>query len=96
MMETQNALEVQNTPQEDFIHAEKDLNILAVAPSAPLPESGFNLKAYLAREETAYIHQALLEHQGIVAKAAKRLGLQRTTLVEKMRKYGIKRQITQS
>ena len=38
-----------------------------------------------------YIRQALEESGGVVAHAAKRLGMRRTTLVEKLRKYGLQR-----
>ena len=38
------------------------------------------------------IQQALDESDGIVAHAAKRLHMRRTTLVEKLRKYGLQRQ----
>jgi sigma-54 specific flagellar transcriptional regulator A len=38
------------------------------------------------------IKQALDEADGVVAHAAKRLSMRRTTLVEKMRKYGLQRQ----
>ncbi len=58
-----------------------------------IPESGFDLKEFLSELEYRYIHRALTEYSGVVAHAAKRLGLRRTTLVEKMRKYGIGRGI---
>lgn len=56
-----------------------------------LPKQGFDLKEYLAQLEFAYIHHALDENGGIVSHAAKSLGLRRTTLVEKMKKYKIGR-----
>ena len=37
------------------------------------------------------IQQALDDANGIVARAAERLRIRRTTLVEKMRKYGMSR-----
>jgi sigma-54 specific flagellar transcriptional regulator A len=52
-----------------------------------LPESGFDLKALLEAIERAWIAQALTQHQGVVAQAARQLGVRRTTLVEKLRKY---------
>ncbi|MGC8697357.1 MAG: sigma 54-interacting transcriptional regulator, partial [Halothiobacillus sp.] len=52
-----------------------------------LPESGFDLKALLEAIEQAWIVQALTQHQGVVAQAARQLGIRRTTLVEKIRKY---------
>ena len=38
------------------------------------------------------INEALERTQGVVAHAAQLLGLRRTTLVEKLRKYGIERE----
>ena len=56
-----------------------------------LPESGFDLKSYVADTEIHYIREALEASNGVVAQAAKLLGLRRTTLVEKLRKYGIQK-----
>ena len=55
-------------------------------------EGGVDLKDYLADLETQLIRRALDEADGVVAQAAKLLNLRRTTLVEKLRKYGIDRQ----
>ena len=41
--------------------------------------------------ECQLIQQALDEADGVVAHAAKRLKMRRTTLVEKLRKYGLQR-----
>ena len=56
-----------------------------------LPEAGINLKERIAEIEIQYIREALEVSNGVVAQAAKLLGLRRTTLVEKLRKYGIQR-----
>jgi len=56
-----------------------------------LPSRGLNLKEHLSHLEISYIRQALEETGGVVAHAAKRLGMRRTTLVEKLRKYGLQR-----
>jgi sigma-54 specific flagellar transcriptional regulator A len=56
-----------------------------------LPEEGLDLKEHLANLEYMLIKQALDEAEGVVAHAAQRLKMRRTTLVEKMRKYGIQR-----
>jgi len=56
-----------------------------------LPEEGIDLKAHLLSLESNLIKQALSEANGVVAHAAKRLNMRRTTLVEKMRKYGLQR-----
>ncbi len=50
---------------------------------------GVDLKQILVDLETAYITEALAASQGAVAATAKLLGLQRTTLIEKMRRLGI-------
>ena len=57
-----------------------------------LPSSGIDLKEHLSQLEFSLIKQALDEADGVVAHAAKRLSMRRTTLVEKMRKYGLQRQ----
>jgi len=56
-----------------------------------LPRDGIDLKQHLTDIEVALIEQALDECSGVVAHAANRLHIRRTTLVEKMRKYGIQR-----
>lgn len=52
-----------------------------------LPEQGLDLKEYLSDMEINLIQQALNECNGVVAHAAKRLNMRRTTLVEKLKKY---------
>lgn len=56
-----------------------------------LPQDGLNLKEHLGLLELSYIKQALDDTGGVVAHAARRLGMRRTTLVEKLRKYGIQK-----
>jgi len=56
-----------------------------------LPNDGIDLKAHLSHLEMDLISQALDESDGVVAHAAKRLMMRRTTLVEKLRKYGLQR-----
>ncbi|MCW2102799.1 AAA domain-containing protein [Pseudomonas sp. FSL R10-1350] len=58
---------------------------------AMLPPEGLDLKDYLGGLEQSLIQQALDDANGIVARAAERLRIRRTTLVEKMRKYGMSR-----
>lgn len=60
-------------------------------PEHNLPVSGMDLKEYLADIEQKLIEQALEDANGVVARAADRLKLRRTTLVEKMRKYELQR-----
>ena len=59
--------------------------------TAMLPPEGLDLKDYLGGLEQGLIQQALDDANGIVARAAERLRIRRTTLVEKMRKYGMSR-----
>jgi sigma-54 specific flagellar transcriptional regulator A len=54
---------------------------------AKIPDQGIDLKGYLSNLEVDLIQQALDQCNGVVAHAAKRLKMGRTTLVEKMRKY---------
>ncbi|WP_020159752.1 sigma-54 dependent transcriptional regulator [Methylobacter marinus] len=61
------------------------------ASLAHLPEQGIDLKEYLNVLEGDLIRQALVECNGVVAHAAKRLNMRRTTLVEKLRKYDVQR-----
>lgn len=58
---------------------------------AVLPEAGIDLKTHLADIECSLMTQALEQTDWVVARAAKLLNLQRTTLVEKMRKFEITR-----
>jgi|SRR5690349_22967478 len=63
----------------------------AAAPAVELPSEGLDLKAHMERIEVTLIRQALQRADGVVAHAANTLGLRRTTLVEKLRKYGLGR-----
>jgi sigma-54 dependent transcriptional regulator, flagellar regulatory protein len=56
---------------------------------ALLPINGIDLKDYLGNLEKSLIQQALDESSGVVARAAEKLRIRRTTLVEKVRKYGL-------
>ncbi len=56
-----------------------------------LPPQGLDLREHMAGIELELIRAALVQAGGVVAHAAPLLGLRRTTLVEKLRKYGIDR-----
>ncbi len=60
--------------------------------AAELPPEGVNLKDHIEHIELALIRQALAQAGGVVAHAAKLLSTRRTTLVEKLRKYGLSRE----
>lgn len=57
-----------------------------------LPDEGLNLKEHLAELEISLVTQALEKNDWVVARAAELLGMRRTTLVEKMRKYELQKQ----
>lgn len=61
------------------------------AIDSELPDDGVNLKDMLTEIETGMIAQALAKSDWVVAKAADLLSMRRTTLVEKMKKYGIQK-----
>ena len=63
------------------------LNSVSSTVRVDLPKEGLDLKRYLAKIEQDMIHQALLESDGVVQRAAELLGVGRTTLVEKIRRY---------
>ena len=73
-------------------HTHTDPHTDLHAPLTPvLPERGIDLKTHLADLERSFMLQALKQSDWVVARAAKLLNLQRTTLVEKMRKYDLYR-----
>ncbi len=79
---------------EDRITEREALLLLEDAPAPRsgniLPPEGLDLRAHMAGIEEALIRQALDRSNGIVAQAARLLGLRRTTLVEKLRKFDIR------
>ncbi|WP_117233450.1 sigma-54 dependent transcriptional regulator [Vibrio maerlii] len=76
---------------EDFSFEDTaEFNDTAGGPQE-LPPEGVNLKEMLAEVEINMISQALDAQSGVVARAADMLGMRRTTLVEKMRKYNLQR-----
>ena len=84
-----NALFAEAAAQEVEEDPDEDDNGLLMRSS--LPEEGVNLKEYLSELEINLIRQALEQQDWVVARAADKLGMRRTTLVEKMRKYDIQR-----
>jgi sigma-54 specific flagellar transcriptional regulator A len=76
-----------NLPVE--VPATTSSNVMDPDAPALLPVNGIDLKDYLGRLEKSLISQALDDANGVVARAAEKLSLRRTTLVEKMRKLGL-------
>jgi sigma-54 specific flagellar transcriptional regulator A len=80
--------------QIDVGIAERDVLLMLEEPATAnggivLPAGGIDLRAHVAAIEESLLRQALDRSNGVVAQAARLLGLRRTTLVEKLRKYGM-------
>ncbi len=76
------------------IRFEQHLMPSADFQTSRLPREGIDLKEHISSMECSLIKQALDDAGGVVAHAAKRLKMRRTTLVEKLRKYGLQRNET--
>ncbi|HVI58811.1 MAG TPA: sigma-54 dependent transcriptional regulator [Luteimonas sp.] len=63
-----------------------------LSANTTLPPQGIDLRGHMAEIELELLRAALAQSGGVVAHAAPLLGLRRTTLVEKLRKYGIDRE----
>lgn len=80
------ATEIKSTPQVN------GTSYVSINDTHLLPEHGIDLREYIANLEMSLIQQALNDCGGVVARAAEKLCVRRTTLVEKMRKYDMSRQ----
>lgn len=84
---------------EDFVHSPAKVNgavsgntgYVSMNDTPLLPEQGIDLREYITNLEMSLIQQALNDCGGVVARAADKLCVRRTTLVEKMRKYDMQR-----
>ena len=63
--------------------------VLVETESAPIGDAPVDLRKMMADLEYRCIAEALRASEGVVADAARLLSLQRTTLIEKMRKHGL-------
>ncbi len=79
-------------PQAQQEPAEYAEQVLPIESSSLLPLNGIDLKEYLTNLEKDLIEKALNDSEGVVARAADRLHIRRTTLVEKMRKFNLSKQ----
>ena len=97
------AVVAENEAGENEINAAPKANItaspeseamqqLSLESSSLLPLNGIDLKEYLTNLEKDLIEKALNDSEGVVARAADRLHIRRTTLVEKMRKFNLNKQ----
>jgi sigma-54 specific flagellar transcriptional regulator A len=80
----------ENRPVEDTGMPSAIPGLVGLDAPALLPVNGIDLKDYLSNLEKQLIQQALDEAGGVVARAAEKLRIRRTTLVEKVRKYGLR------
>ena len=83
-------IKLQDLDDNDLQSDDSELNNIN-PPQVNFPVEGFDLKTYISSVEVKIIEEALDNTDGIIAHAAKSLGLRRTTLAEKMRKYNIDR-----
>lgn len=60
-----------------------------IAPEVCLPVEGADMDKTLDEVEKSLLRQALAEMDGNKTKAAYHLNIQRTTLIEKLRKFGM-------
>ena len=84
-------IEADNEEFKALLEQQQPEQVINVGEAPLIPDSGINLKEYLAVQEKNLIQQALDDTGGVVARAADRLQIRRTTLVEKMRKYDLSR-----
>ncbi|PSF06195.1 sigma-54-dependent Fis family transcriptional regulator [Marinobacter fuscus] len=80
----------ENRPVDDSGMPSSVPGLVGLDAPALLPVNGIDLKDYLSNLEKQLIQQALDEAAGVVARAAEKLRIRRTTLVEKVRKYGLR------
>ena len=96
-------VDVQDMPEKYQIQTILEKRPIEINPEVDLqmrmprlPKNGVDLRDHINSIEFSLIKQALDEANGVVAHAAKRLNMGRTTLVEKMRKLGMQRKETVS
>lgn len=77
--------------ESDTSNSEREALFEVMSQEQISSAEGIDLKEHLVKTELALISQALNESDWVVAHAASYLNMRRTTLVEKMRKYGLTR-----
>ena len=87
-LDEQIAITLPEDDEQEGLHALMEA-MIEPARDPVLPEEGMDLRAYLEQIERSLIEQALQRSRHVIAHAAQHLGLRRTTLVEKIRKYGL-------
>ena len=77
-------------PEEDAVFL-PDMSPPSLAQGLPiLPPEGLSLKHRMAEIEREFISQALSRTKGNVSQTARLLNVQRTTLIEKIQKFGLR------
>lgn len=69
---------------------EQQMTLAIARGQLPFPQRGMQLKASMANLERSIIFEVLQQAGGNVSQAAKLIGVQRTTLIEKISKYGLR------
>jgi sigma-54 specific flagellar transcriptional regulator A len=82
--ELQLSADAEETTQDDVQKV-----IMLAQGGSDIPEQGLQLKQHLLEIERSIIKKALGQAEGNVSKTARLLNLQRTTLIEKINKYGL-------
>ncbi len=78
--------QVHDTDIEAYLQKGK---VNRIAPVSARPK--YDITAHLEREEAKLISMALTQAEGVVQRASSLTGIKRTTLLARMKKYGIKR-----
>ena len=88
-LESLSAKEDEDQSDEQNKVSEVEDIIMMAQGYSTFPDEGLPLKEHLVEIERNLIKQALTRAEGNVSKAARLLNLQRTTLIEKINKYGL-------
>jgi len=79
--------ELQGVPREE--EQESQLRLAESSREILLPDQGVDINSLVEEVERNLIRQAIRKSKGVKSKAAELLGLKRTTLLEKMKKFEI-------
>lgn len=75
--------------QETAYYDQSNIVTTPLQDSAEKLKNDFNLREHVMSEEQKYMRIALSQSNDVIAKAAKAIGLKRTTFVEKMKRYNM-------
>ena len=83
------SIDTNDSKKEIYDTVESSVGMSAMGIKSPNLDEGLDLKSYLVEMEVQLIQKALSQTDGNVSQAAKLLQTNRTTLVEKIRKYDL-------